>query len=116
MEETNKKSWAALLVEVLTSPGAAFKEIAENPRFGAAAVTLTVINFVFAALTIPKVREFTLLTLENTPGLSPEDIEAASALWWRSCSWRYCARCHNRSLGNVAGDSNINENICSYKC
>jgi hypothetical protein len=79
MEETNKKSWAALLVEVLTSPGAAFKEIAENPRFGAAAVTLTVINFVFAALTIPKVREFTLLTLENTPGLSPEDIEAASA-------------------------------------
>jgi hypothetical protein len=79
MEETNRKSWVALLVEVLTSPGAAFKEIVENPRFGAAAVTLTVINLVFAVFTIPKVRELALLTLENTPGLSPEEIEAASA-------------------------------------
>ncbi|HBI26440.1 MAG TPA: GTPase [Peptococcaceae bacterium] len=79
MEEDKKKSWAALLVEVIFSPGESLKYIVENPRFGAAAVTLSVIGLISTAFTIPKVQEFSLWTLENTPGISPEDIEALGA-------------------------------------
>ena len=79
MEEEKKKGWLSLLVGVLTSPGESFKHIVENPRFGAAAVTLTVISLISTALTIPKLQEYLLWTLENTPGLSPEDIEGLGA-------------------------------------
>ncbi len=81
MEETKPKSWCALLVEVLTNPGKAFQEIVKNPRFGAAAVSLTVINLIFAVLTIPKAKELALWTLENNPsGLSPDQIEAGRSI------------------------------------
>lgn len=80
MEEGKKKSWAALLVEVIFSPGESFKHIVENPKFGAAAVTLSVISLISTVLTIPKLQEFTMFTLENTPGLSLEDLEAIGAV------------------------------------
>ncbi len=52
MDEEKGKSWAALILEVFTSPGKAFKEIAERPRFWAAGITLTIINLVFTLLTL----------------------------------------------------------------
>jgi hypothetical protein len=79
VEEEKRKSWLSLLVGVLTSPGECFQDIVKNPKFGAAALTLTVISLISAALTIPKMQEFSLWTLENTPGISPEDIEALGA-------------------------------------
>lgn len=76
MEETNRKSWVALLVEVLTSPGAAFKEIAERPGFWPAGITLTIINLIIAVITLPKVQEFSQLTLEKmTEMVPPEQVE-----------------------------------------
>ena len=61
MDEEKGKSWAALILEVFTSPGKAFKEIAERPRFWAAGITLTIINLVFTLLTLPKWREHSLI-------------------------------------------------------
>lgn len=51
--EEKRKSWVALLVEVLTSPGAAFKEIAERPGFWPAAITLTIISLIINVVQLP---------------------------------------------------------------
>jgi len=80
MDETKGKSWAALLLEVLTSPGKAFKEIAERPRFLAAGITLTIINLAFTLITLPKFREHSLIGVDfseyATEQLSAEALEA----------------------------------------
>lgn len=76
MEETQRKSWVALLVEVLTSPGAAFKEIAERPGFWPAAITLTVINLIISIITLPKIQEYSQLMLEKMIETMPaEQVE-----------------------------------------
>jgi hypothetical protein len=76
MQEEKKKSWAALLVEAVTSPGAAFKEIAERPGFWPAGITLTIINLAIAWLTLPKAQEYAQLTLEKlTDTMSAEQAE-----------------------------------------
>jgi hypothetical protein len=76
VEETNRKSWVALLVEVITSPGAAFKEIAERPGFWPAAITLTVINLIFSIITLPKLQEYSKLTLEKMiETVPPENVD-----------------------------------------
>ena len=80
MDEEKGKSWAALILEVFTSPGKAFKEIAERPRFWAAGITLTIINLVFTLLTLPKWREHSLIggdfTEYATEQMSAEALEA----------------------------------------
>ncbi len=80
MDEAKGKSWAALLLEVFTSPAKAFKEIAERPRFGAAGITLTIINLAFALLTLPKWREYSLMGVDfseyATEQMSAEALEA----------------------------------------
>ena len=80
MDEEKGKSWAALILEVFTSPGKAFKEIAERPRFWAAGITLTIINLAFALLTLPKWQEFTSMGVDfteyATEQMSAEALEA----------------------------------------
>ena len=73
MDEEKGKSLAALLLEVFTSPGKAFKEIAERPRFLAAGITLTIINLAFSLLTLPKVQEYSLIMLEKMKEMLPPD-------------------------------------------
>ncbi len=73
MEEANNKSWMVLLVDVLTSPGRVFEELAERPFFWPAAVLLTVINLIFALLTLPKLREYSQLMLEKMKEIVPAD-------------------------------------------
>lgn len=82
MNETKGKSWGATLLEVFTSPGNAFKEIAERPRFWAAGITLTIINLAFALLTLPKVKEFSSIGVDfselATEQMSAETLEAVA--------------------------------------
>lgn len=82
MDETKGKSWAALLLGVFTSPGNAFKEIAEKPRFWAAGITLTIINLAFALLTLSKWQEFSLIGVDfseyATEQMSAEALEAVT--------------------------------------
>ena len=66
----------ALLVEVLTSPGAAFKEIAERPGFWPAAITLTIISLIINVVQLPKLQEYSRLMLEKMIELvPPEQVE-----------------------------------------
>ncbi len=74
--EEKRKSWVALLVEVLTSPGAAFKEIAERPGFWPAAITLTIISLIIKVVQLPKLQEYSRLMLEKMIELvPPEQVE-----------------------------------------
>ena len=98
--EEKRKSWVALLVEVLTSPGAAFKEIAERPGFWPAAITLTIISLIINVVQLPKLQEYSRLMLEKmietvpaeqvemlTRTMSPESVTTTTVIGALVAPW-----------------------------
>lgn len=60
------------LVGVLTSPRQTFADIIAHPRFAAGLVTLCAVNLLVALLILPKVRAFTIWTIEQqAPQMAP---------------------------------------------
>ena len=79
MDEAKGKSWAALLLEVFTSPATLLKRLQRDPAW-AAGITLTIINLAFALLTLPKWREYSLMGVDfseyATEQMSADALEA----------------------------------------
>lgn len=62
---------------VLTNPGQVFSEIGEQPAFLKPAILACGINVLLVVGLLPKIREFTLWTLKNTPvQIPPEQLAA----------------------------------------
>ena len=112
MDEAKGKSWAALLLEVFTSPAKAFKEIAERPRFGAAGITLTIINLAFALLTLPKWREYSLMGWISVSMPQSKCQRMHLRLWLRHRICEPYPYSCSVTLGNVADSRAFVKNFC----